>query len=64
MGRMSFTQELKALATADEGMDAGGHWPQCSCGWGRLGLLDDSDVRLTGVGVEYPAEGPSGAVDD
>ena len=26
MGRMSFTQELKALAQASEGMDAGGCW--------------------------------------
>jgi hypothetical protein len=26
MGRMSFTQELKALAKASEGMDAGGCW--------------------------------------
>ena len=26
MGRMSFTQELKELATASEGMDAGGCW--------------------------------------
>jgi hypothetical protein len=26
MGRMSFTQELKALAMASEGMDAGGCW--------------------------------------
>jgi hypothetical protein len=27
MGRMSFRQELKALAKASEGMDAGGTWP-------------------------------------
>jgi hypothetical protein len=26
MGRMSFTQELKALAKASEAMDAGGCW--------------------------------------
>jgi hypothetical protein len=26
MGRVSFTQELKALANASEGMDAGGCW--------------------------------------
>ena len=26
MGRMSFTQELKALAEASEEMDAGGCW--------------------------------------
>src|SRR5947209_10461176 len=26
MGRMSFTQELKALAEASEGMDSGGCW--------------------------------------
>ena len=28
MGRMSFTRELKALATASEGMDAGGCWQE------------------------------------
>ena len=27
MGRMSFTQELKALVKASEGMDADGCWP-------------------------------------
>jgi hypothetical protein len=26
MGRMSFTQELKAVAKASEGLDAGGWW--------------------------------------
>ena len=26
MGRVSFTQELKELATASEGMDAGACW--------------------------------------
>jgi hypothetical protein len=31
MGRMSFTQELKALATASEGMEAGDCWRPGSC---------------------------------
>jgi hypothetical protein len=57
MGRMSFTQELKALATAGEGMDGGGWRGSATPTRARTRRLpeglDDSD-QLAGF-VAVPA---------
>jgi len=59
MGRMSFTQELKALATASEGMDAGGCWREVLHLHRELGRNENALGRAAWT-MRYASEGSGG----
>ena len=69
MGRMSFTQELKALAKASGGMDAGGCWSEVlflhrglDCGENALVSATQSLNRLVAsTNRSYPADPAPGS---
>lgn len=56
MGRMSFTQELKELVTASEGMDAGGCWREVLWLHRELGRTENALGRA-GFTMRYGQRG-------
>jgi hypothetical protein len=61
MGRMSFTQELKALAKASEEMDAGGCWREVTFLHGEFGRHEHARGRAAWT-MRYGQRGEWGGV--